>query len=270
MTRPPSGVITSPSISQARLSPSLPLHFLLPAPVHSSSLEENYWDGVEDWLSWATTWCLFQHRGKSLEPTIQYRWRRKHKQPILRPCIDLRRRTRTFNGPSLASTLDSCSQSNQGPGVTAEKTLKNNLQDYCLNMPACVRDRFHTVFLVNDGWRVTHSDAPLGERGEERGREGRWRQPEVREAQDRKKKQKNKRGASLLKCGKTGELIENDKVRDNKQKDLSSGWEGRSGQGRLYLAAAECHVSFSAVGSSRWGNNLPVYDTSMCSSFIQF
>lgn len=53
-------------------------------------------------------------------------------------------------------------------------------------MPARVKDRFHTVFLVNDGCRVTRSDPLLGE---ERAREGRQRQPEVGEARDRKKEE---------------------------------------------------------------------------------
>lgn len=70
---------------------------------------------------------------------------------------------------------------------------------------------------------VSHTQTPRWgrevRREEERGGEGSRRSERHRT----EKKQKNKRGASLLKCGKTGELIENDKVRDNKQKDLSSG-----------------------------------------------
>lgn len=60
--------------------------------------------------------------------------------------------------------------------------------------------------------------------------------------------------ANLLKCGKTGKLIEDDKVRDNQQKDGSGGGVGlfspfqpqtRLGRGRLYFAAAgkvTCHL----------------------------
>lgn len=106
-------------------------------------------------------------------------------------------------------------------------------------MPACVRDRFHTVFLGNDGWRVTGSArTPCwgrgGRREEARGGEGRQRQPEVGEAQDRKEE----KGASLLKCGKTGELIEDDKVRGNQREDGSRG-EGCGG-GRRAAEPASC------------------------------
>lgn len=55
-----------------------------------------------------------------------------------------------------------------------------------------------------------------------RGGEVRQRQPEVGEAQDRKEE----KGASLLKCGKTRELIEDDKVRDNQREDGSRGGGG--------------------------------------------
>lgn len=69
-------------------------------------------------------------------------------------------------------------------------------------MPARVKDRFHTVFLVNDGCRVTRTDPLLGERGEERVREGRQRQPEVGEARGRKKEE----GCELVKVWENGRI----------------------------------------------------------------
>lgn len=74
MTRPPRGVITSPSIRQPLLthfSPSLPFDsLLLLVSLLLSSLGKNYLDGQRDWLSSATIWCLFQLKWNCLVPSI--------------------------------------------------------------------------------------------------------------------------------------------------------------------------------------------------------
>lgn len=80
MTRPPHGVITSPSIRQPLLthfSPSLPFYFLLLLlSLQPSSLGKNYLDGQSDWLSWATIWCLFQLKWNCLVLSINL-WHRR-------------------------------------------------------------------------------------------------------------------------------------------------------------------------------------------------
>lgn len=76
----------------------------------------------------------------------------------------------TFNGPSLASALNSYSRSNQGPGVTAKKTLK--LICRTLSQHACVCER-SVSHCIPGKWRLEcHTLGPPagGERWGERKR----------------------------------------------------------------------------------------------------
>lgn len=69
MTLPPSGVITSPSISSTPFTPfpaALPPHFWL------FSLRKNYLNNQMNWLMWTTIWCLFKLKRNNLVPSIKH------------------------------------------------------------------------------------------------------------------------------------------------------------------------------------------------------